>query len=732
MMVSDLCIVSFNVRGIRDVTKRRSVFRYFHVHFPNSIVIVQETHSAQNDEKYWRNEWGGDIYFNHGPTTQERGVAALIPKNFAGRVTLTEREHDGRILTLNLSMDSVTTRLIGVYLPVQNRAQQPIDCLELIGEILSVSESDSHENVILCGDFNIHCSALDIHNRNFRLTGPAKVLVDILERFELRDVWRDRNPDVRAYTWRRLNPFQQSRIDYIFMSDTLVQHSVVNRSSIEPSIHSDHNIVSIQMRLTSSDHGPGLWRFNNSLLLDEEFVNDARGEINKAVLGCDIYSQTSDLGLKLEMLTSQIRTVCIFRSKKKAADRRAEENDLLHSIRQCESRLAANPSAQDQTLYAELKRKLDVMEEEKGRFAMIRSGAKWVEDGEKPSKYFLSLCSKRASEKMIDVLETPDGQNITGKENILKYCKSHFADLYTTVGDESIAHEVRAEWTNLVCPKLNTEDQEQCDGPITNDECRIALSAMMNNKSPSVSGFTKEFFLHFWPEIGDFIVSYINSAKEDQFFITQRRGILCLLPKKGKNQKLIKNKRPICLLDVIYKIAAKVIATRLSRVIDKLVSVDQTGGIRGRFIGENTRLISDVIEYCRKDELSGILLALDFRNAYNTVEHSFLLHALRLFNFGESFIRWVQFLHRNMELAVIVNGYTSQWFRPSRGPSTRLSRIKFVVCVSRGVNGHQNSSFARCLWHYGQWCKRQNNTVRRRYFYFCKGLEVLSGRERYS
>ena len=60
-------------------------------------------------------------------------------------------------------------------------------------------------------------------------------------------------------------------------------------------------------------------------------------------------------------------------------------------------------------------------------------------------------------------------------------------------------------------------------------------------------------------------------------------------------------------------------------------------------------------------------MALDFKNAFNTVEHAFVYDVLGQFNFGEDFISWVKLLHNGTELAVINNGFTSPWFRPSRG-----------------------------------------------------------------
>ena len=179
------------------------------------------------------------------------------------------------------------------------------------------------------------------------------------------------------------------------------------------------------------------------------------------------------------------------------------------------------------------------------------------------------------------------------------------------------------------------------------------------------------------------MIDYFNHAKEEgELFVSHRRGILTLIPKKG-NQMLLKNKRPICLLDIVYKIIAKVIANRLSSVIDKLVHNNQTGFIKGRYIGENIRLISDVIEYCQMDSTEGVLMAIDYRNAFDSVEHDFILYVLKMFNFGPDFIAWVRLLYRNALLTVKNNGFTSKWFSCSRGTfqGSPLSGLLFNLIV---------------------------------------------------
>ena len=82
------------------------------------------------------------------------------------------------------------------------------------------------------------------------------------------------------------------------------------------------------------------------------------------------------------------------------------------------------------------------------------------------------------------------------------------------------------------------------------------------------------------------------------------------------------------MLNVDYKILAKILAKRLEKVLPKLINPDQTGYVKGRYIGENIRLIQDLMSYTEKEKLPGIDVFLDFRKAFDTIEWHYLEKAL--------------------------------------------------------------------------------------------------------
>jgi len=91
-----------------------------------------------------------------------------------------------------------------------------------------------------------------------------------------------------------------------------------------------------------------------------------------------------------------------------------------------------------------------------------------------------------------------------------------------------------------------------------------------------------------------------------------------------------------------------------------LIESDQTGYIKGRFIGEHTGLISDIIEQHENKE--GMILFLDFGKAFDSLEWGYLFKVLDIMNFGPSFLNWIHAFYSNISSCVVNNGYSSEFF----------------------------------------------------------------------
>ena len=110
----------------------------------------------------------------------------------------------------------------------------------------------------------------------------------------------------------------------------------------------------------------------------------------------------------------------------------------------------------------------------------------------------------------------------------------------------------------------------------------------------------------------DMIHSFNFAFDSGSLSTTQRREIITLIPKPNKDTTLLDNLRPISLLNTDYKILTKVIAKRLEKVLPKIINPDQTGYVKSGYIGENVRLISDIMSYTEETNIPGIALFLRF------------------------------------------------------------------------------------------------------------------------
>ncbi|KAL9964041.1 hypothetical protein ACROYT_G027615, partial [Oculina patagonica] len=124
----------------------------------------------------------------------------------------------------------------------------------------------------------------------------------------------------------------------------------------------------------------------------------------------------------------------------------------------------------------------------------------------------------------------------------------------------------------------------------------------------------------------------------------------------------LKNWRPISLLNIDYKILTKALARRMEKVLPKLVCSDQTGFVNGRYIGQNIRLLNDIMEYTDIKKLPGIFLFVDFEKAFDTIEWNFISKTLDVFKFGCTFKKWFSVIYNNVQSSVMNGGRMTNYF----------------------------------------------------------------------
>ena len=137
-----------------------------------------------------------------------------------------------------------------------------------------------HNHVIFAGDFNIFFDAsLDAKGGTPTLKSrPINKLIELNETLDLCDIWRIRNPKKGKYAfWQKhLSEIIQRRLDYIFISQNLQK---LVKSDVWNSLSTDHSPVSSSISKQnefSKGKGKGLWKLNNSLISNTDFVEQMK------------------------------------------------------------------------------------------------------------------------------------------------------------------------------------------------------------------------------------------------------------------------------------------------------------------------------------------------------------------------------------------------------------------------------------------------------------------------
>jgi hypothetical protein len=119
---------------------------------------------------------------------------------------------------------------------------------------------------------------------------------------------------------------------------------------------------------------------------------------------------------------------------------------------------------------------------------------------------------------------------------------------------------------------------------------------------------------------------------------------------------MLKNWKPISLLSCYYKIISKALNVRLGKVIDKVTTSAQKAYNPERYIHEAVINTIETIQYCKQQDVDGILLSVDLHKAFDSVYHGFMREVYRFFGFGEYFIKLSETLGNNRSARIILEG----------------------------------------------------------------------------
>ena len=362
-------IVTANVRGIADKTKRKAILEYYRV--KSDILILQETHSEDKDEYIWESEWGGDIIFNHG-TSNSKGIMVLLPKGMKKQINNVYKCTNGRKIIFDLMENQYKITIAAIYAP---NTDDPGFFKELRKTL-----SERGENKIIVGDFNLTMDIEMDRKDTYHNNNKAKTEIeDMADEFCLKDTWRIQNPEKREYSWFKSGNIRKaSRIDFALVTGGLDQK--IKEALYLPSIMSDHRAFYMVIEVNMFERGSGYWKFNTKYLQDKDFLQHMNNELDCTI---NSISQKNPLE-KWEIIKQRIKKIATDYSRMKTSEDKLIIGELSEIVNDYQANFPLN---KEETILLE-NTKLDLDEKlmENAKGMIFRSKVKWHELGEKSTK----------------------------------------------------------------------------------------------------------------------------------------------------------------------------------------------------------------------------------------------------------------------------------------------------------------------------------------------------------
>ena len=198
------------------------------------------------------------------------------------------------------------------------------------------------------------------------------------------------------------------------------------RSDIRPAIikYTDHMAVSLKLNIENISKGPGYWKLNNNLLQDKKYQNLVKQCLSKY----NNLSATTNKSKQIiwDLCKLEIKEISIKYGIERAKSKRDKIKSLETELLKCEENNNINRAK-------DVENELETLYNEKAKGAQIRSRMKWIEEGEKNTKYFLNLESSRQTKKAIINLYDSNGNVLSKQDQILNRGKEFYSELYHSV-----------------------------------------------------------------------------------------------------------------------------------------------------------------------------------------------------------------------------------------------------------------------------------------------------------
>ena len=447
--------------------------------------------------------------------------------------------------------------------------------------------------------------------------------------------------------------------------------------------------VEMEGRLAALERTPLDWPTTdriNSLRLQVALLISKEPSIEELIL---LPREINDSSL-LEFILHKMKEVTITFSKALYFRRRVEKEDLIKALTHA---LESQVTEANKKLISELEQSLQSLENQYIREDLEKKASFTLLEDERPSKAFLNMESRKAGYSEVtrmkipnakynkDIRESPTNKKYnetTSQTEIRDHMRGSFQSIYNKQTGLDSSDEGLERFMNLDDDteplnelnkrKLPTEMSDSMEGQLTTEELTEALFKHMKGaSSPGVDGFTVNHLRVFWHELKIITRNALNATFGNNLTISLRTAIVKMLRKGEKDPMLSGNYRPISLLSIFYKLASCCITQRIKPAVEHIVGQQQKAYVASNNIGSCILNLINMMSHVNKIKKQTLILLIDFKKAFDSLDHKFLNTALKKMGFGPDIIEWVRLFFNEREAYILMGGHLTDKIRLGQG-----------------------------------------------------------------
>jgi exonuclease III len=657
-----LNIATWNVRGLTDRLRQTLIRHWLNkLSFPIHILILQEI----KIDGFLLDSTLQYIFPNShkivASSVEGRGgVAILIDPTFP--LISQESPVPGRLAWAQIQIKSGTIYVAGVY--------APNDTLARTDFWVKLTDSLPRGHWYVAGDFNM----TELHHDSTSISpylSPSeankwrllKMRLDILDSIDTAELQGPRFTRSSHLNGRLI----QSRLDRIYYS-----RSQLWNWKLEVLAHHYHSVLSdhdpIILR-TSYLHGvsPALQLTRSSYFKANPFVVRNTENIAQLKIAWQSVPAQDNILVKFHLAKQQ------FRLKYKELQKNTSSlNAQIQSLEEEIARLKSSlQTSQTQAQVAALMSTMATLREIlflQAVKSLKASKSKHTALGDMSSKFFFRFTKDKFKRENMIELKLDTDEIITDESEILKQIHLFYTNLYQHDIADTVAQDRAMSALLQYTRNIVTDTQYQHLVRLPNaTELLKVVNNLALNKSPGSDGLTTEVIRACWDFIKDDFLELVHHFwRTGQLYMELLQGIIRIIPKKLDKLRL-KDWRPLTMLQVVYKIAAKILANRLSVLLPLIVSPKQSGFVPGRQILNNISIGYLMKDWAESKQIPLLFLLLDFEKAFDRVDFKYLWTTLEKVGLGGHFLKLVQGLVLGATAKVHINGLFTEEIPICRG-----------------------------------------------------------------